>query len=179
MKQEYFSDVLLPCSDSSLRNSSEDSDLVLTNQVWLLPDGGIVQKGQAASNPSNVQLFEDGGTIMLRINKIDDINFGVYWCIQLWNKTSIRAIRHTINIDGPPLHEFYEQQKKNAIVGAIAAGVVLFVVIVTYVIWYFRCSEKVKRKRRLVKDLSKGINRYSTQIYDNVGMEMYVKKTDK
>lgn len=179
VNQEYFSDVLLPCSASTLRNSSENSDIVLTEQIWLLPDGGVIQKGHAASNPANIQLFEEDGTLMLCINKIDDINFGVYWCIQVWNNTSIRAIRHTINIDGPPLHEFYEQQKKNAIVGAIAAGVVLFVVIVTYVIWYFKCSEKVKRKRRLVEDLSKGINRYSTQIYDNVGMEVYIKKTEK
>ncbi|XP_045203900.2 uncharacterized protein LOC123556899 [Mercenaria mercenaria] len=181
ISQKYFSDVSIICNETSFQNTSErnNDDPVVMNRIWLLPNGDIIRTAPNSDSLAKVHVSQLNDTSVLHIRKIDDVDFGVYWCIQVWNDSSISVVKHTVNIDGPPMHEFYEQQKKNAIVGAISAGVVLGIILLVYIVWYFQCSEKMKRKRRLTDDLAKGINRYSTQIYDNVGMELYVKRTDK
>lgn len=190
ISQDYLTDVKIHCnntaatiSDHSETQTSLEKHLygtVVVNQLWLLPKGGIVQSSNTSDNKAR-RIFASfhNEVSVLQIKRIDDEDFGIYWCVQVWNDTTVRAIRHTLNLDGPPLDAFYEQQRHNAIVGAISGGTVLGVFIFAYIVWYFRCSEKVMRKKRLTEDLAKGVNRYSTQIYDNVGMDMYVKKSDR
>jgi hypothetical protein len=181
ISQKYFSDVSISCHESSFRNVSDNKEenKFAAKNIWLLPNGDIVRTGQHSDRQPHVYSSIINETSVLHVNRIDDIDFGVYWCVQILNDSSVVANKHTINIDGPPMHEFYEQQRRNAIVGAISAGALLGIILITYIVWHFQCSEKMRRKRRLTDDLAKGINRYSTQIYDNVGMELYVKRTDK
>lgn len=183
--QAYYSDAILVCNETPIQNRTQNSEYIdtniyktLTNQVWLLPNGNVISNTNASGREWRVQVSMQLSRSVLMIHRIDDVDFGIYWCIQVWNDSSIDATKHSLNIDGPPMHAFYDRQKNNVIVGVAAAGVVLSVIVLVYIVWYFRCSERVQRKKRLSGDLAKGVNRYSTEIYDNVGMELYIKKTN-
>lgn len=202
VKQEYFTDVTLTCvlPSSQTPNAERNVSNVGTNDVrtdstktctdgstcnhsnivhvskttWLLPNGELIFENFA--NTSKFSILKTEAMVKLKIHHIDDPDFGVYFCLFSWNDSSLTLRRFTLNIDGADMTAFYERQKRNAMVGGISGAVMLAVIVLTYAIWRVTCSERVRRRRRLTSDLAKGVDRYSTSFYDNVGFEHYAKK---
>lgn len=187
--QPYFSDIVLPCQPRSYdvhinaptsgRNTSNSSVSDVRTFVWLLPNGQTLTSKSSNNHDNRYRIRENNTTSNLTILKLEDTDYGVYSCIGIWNNFLVSVIRHSLNKDGAEMTAIREKQRKNAIVGACAAGSILLVILAAYVIWRFTCSERVRRKRRLTDDLAKGVNRFSTEFYDNVGFEQYMHKSDK
>lgn len=187
--QPYFSDVVLPCQPSSYDmhtnaptsagNTSNSTVSDVRTFVWLLPNGQTLTSESSNNHSNRYRIRENNTTSNLTILKVDDMDYGVYSCISIWSNFHVSVIRHSLNKDGAEMAAIREKQRKNAIVGACAAGSILLVILAGYVIWRFTCSERVRRKRRLTDDLAKGVNRFSTEFYDNVVFEQYMRKSNK
>ena len=182
-----LSDVFFACrpfagdiSNSSISsgNASDDSTSVIKGFTWITPSAQTITDGTAADDKNYIFTRKDSSST-LRIEKLKDSDFGDYFCVCVWSNFTVSIIRHSLIKDGASRQAFHDQHVKNILIGASCAGGLLLVILIAYVIWRCTCSERVQRRKRLTDDLARGANRFSTEIYDNVGFEHYVKKREK
>lgn len=175
--RQFFTDVTLRCSPSETTsnnktafNSSSHISTKLKNIAWITPLGQLLNNASVADK--NLAINGTENTLSLIIKRIDEVDFGTYSCVCVWSDYKVTVSRYVIR-----------RQKisytTNIIIGVIAAGVVLLLIVLSYALWRFCCSERVRRKRRLTDDLAQGADRFSTEFYDNVGFEHYSKKSER
>ncbi|XP_046553448.1 uncharacterized protein LOC124262899 [Haliotis rubra] len=161
---KYFTDVSLQC-DSLALNISDNMSKV-RNLHWILTDGVLVD---AASNnlPMNLALSPHGYT--LNITKVSDAMFGYYHCVILFNDNTVKAVRKGVNVDGADFTELHDQYRSNAIIGGIAAGIMVAIVAASCLIWHYRFKKDFNDKEDLYKpDHTNG----TVVTYDNMAVEM-------
>ncbi|WAQ95456.1 hypothetical protein MAR_028146 [Mya arenaria] len=192
LQQVYYTDATFTCTvmdprvtcnniSGSTNETAESGTCDLKNKhvvkiAWLLSNGNLMDNN--SENSTKYTLIYSDISSMLTIHFTDDPDFGVYYCLRVWNDSSLTLERNTLNIDGPDWTAFVERQYRNLITGSIAAAVMLALILVTCLVWRYTCSEHVRRKRKIVQNLAKGVDRYSTSFYDNVGSDHYVKKSE-
>ncbi|XP_071088234.1 uncharacterized protein [Haliotis cracherodii] len=160
----YFTDISLQC-DSLALNISDDMSQV-TKLYWILTDGVLVDS-TSTNLPKNVALSANSYT--LNITKISDPMFGYYHCVILFNNNTVQAIRRGVNVDGADFTELHDQYRSNAIIGGIAAGVMVAIVGVSCLVWHFRFRKDFNDREDLYKpDKINGTG----VAYDNTAVEM-------
>ena len=169
LHQEYYTEAKLGCDNADNQTSK---DLLKVNKYWLMPDGMLLSKAVTTRGKRNID-----GNFTLHISKINDGDFGLYYCITVFNDSSINIQRHGLNIDGALFDSLNHSYARRAVVGAIAAASVLVIMLLIYSLYRLRFSKKAIRRKMIVEDLHKGIDRFSTQFYDNVGFELYTKRS--
>lgn len=126
---EYFERVDLDCAKFNF-----NTDVIQSVQAWILPSGDVWKPGSALQG-SHIVIRDNG--FVLTIDRIDDDDFGVYYCIVGTGVNRTDVIKIGINVDGPYFGpSFMEEIKHNAMVGGIAGGCAL----VLLVILWFLCT---------------------------------------
>ncbi|KAL3878667.1 hypothetical protein ACJMK2_030998 [Sinanodonta woodiana] len=160
---EYYKDVTFECDDLQINVSTISPP---PKMHWILPSGKVISDD--FQNTSHIHL---GGSMNLTIQKIDDEDFGRYFCVIVFKNQTINVVSHGLNVDGPFYGDLLERYRHNAMIGGIAAAV-LFVVIAAFcVVYHFRYVVK--------KGGDKGIEEidgYNTKVYDNIALEMEITK---
>ncbi|XP_046371977.2 uncharacterized protein LOC124146007 [Haliotis rufescens] len=160
----YFADISLQC-DSLALNISDDMSQV-RKLYWILTDGVLVDS-TSTNLPKNVALSANSYT--LNITKISDPMFGYYHCVILFNNNTVQAIRRGVNVDGADFTELHDQYRSNALIGGIAAGVMVAIVGVSCLVWHFRFRKDFNDREDLYKpDKING----TSVAYDNTAVEM-------
>ena len=172
LQQEYYTEAILHCDTAGTGNTTKGDNLEVVSKYWLLPNGRLVHK---TSNLSDK--FELGANFTLSIRRIADEDFGKYFCLLVLNDSSLFINRHGLNVEGAAFDSLKESYARRAIIGTVAAAGLLLFMLVVYGIYRFQFSKKAKRRQMFAEDLSKGVNRYSTAFYDNVGFEAYTKRS--
>ena len=170
LHQEYFTDAILSCDTAE--NETNGNPLEVSNRYWLLTDGSLVNKASQLDKQYTID-----ANFTLHISRISDENFGIYYCILVLNDSSLHMHRHGLNVDGASFDSLNQSYGTRAVAGVIAAASVFVLMLGLYIIYRVCFSKKAKRKKMILEDLNKGINRFSTQFYDNVGFEVYTKRS--
>jgi len=142
LQVKYFQPAVLTC-----RFPDTDTSETGTVYFWILPSGDILkptddEEGNAST--MHVTLNEQG--VVLNIDKVDDPDFGFYFCIRSVDSYSdeVGVVKVGLNVDGPYYgDELADTLKNNVIVGAISASVAL-VVLVGIWIWCAQCLPNPK-----------------------------------
>lgn len=158
---EYYTTVSMDCDDSKYNFTSSQH---IEKRYWLLPDSSLLQSGQ---NNKHVNIDSN---FTLTINKIDDNDFGYYFCLVVRSDHSVDRIRHGLNVNGPYFGDLLEKYRKNAIIGGIAAGTLFVIVAGTCLVWHMRYQTR-ERKNKAVDELDKAIHGFDLKAYDNVGLD--------
>lgn len=164
---EYYAQVSLSC-DAEKYNITNAQDIV--KRYWLLPNGDLI-KVQTKTEHLN---FDSNFT--LTVEKIDDPDFGYYYCLMVRSDNTIGKIRHGLNVDGADFSGLLEKYRKNAIIGGIAAGTLFVIVSGFCLVWQLRYQRRDQRNKA-VDELDNAINVFDLKEYDNVGFEEA--KTDR
>ena len=172
LRQEYYTEAKLHCDTTAKQNRTDVDSPDVVNRYWLLPNGNLLHKTSALSDKVQVDV-----NFTLTVNKVSDEDFGKYFCILVLNDSSIQIHQHGLNIDGAAFDALHESYAKRAIIGIISAAAILLFILVVYAIYRVQFSKKARRRKLIADDLIKGINRYSTTFYDNVGFEAYTKRS--
>ncbi|XP_067663926.1 uncharacterized protein [Haliotis asinina] len=160
----YFVDVSLHC-DSLALNISDNMSQV-QKLYWILTDGVLVD-GTSNNLPQNLALSTNGFT--LNITKVSDSMFGYYHCVILFKDNTVKAVRKGVNVDGADFTELHDQYRSNAIIGGIAAGVMVAIVGVSCLVWHYRFKKDFNDREDLYKpDSTNG----TVVAYDNTAVEM-------
>ena len=64
----------------------------------------------------------------INVTRADEDRFGYYTCVIIHNDHRVTVFRWGLNVDGADFSELEDHYKHSAVIGAIAAGVVLAVV---------------------------------------------------
>jgi len=153
LKVPYFSTVSMLCDDASLSlvNSSDVQSL-----SWIFPDGTTVHDTDSVmTDRISFTPPTQGASISMRtmsaynltIVDISDMDFGYYTCVIVYTANSNRkrpvsAVRFGLNTDGADFSRLIEEYEENAIVGGIAAGVMLLLVGGGCLLWNFRFANR-------------------------------------
>lgn len=171
IKVEYFKPATLPCDDIRY-NISTSTNSTIKKKYWILPTGKrIDQNSEAPVLLGQIEQWKISASpnFTITLNKVDDIDFGYYYCIVVYDNYSILAIQQGLNIDGADFSSLIEQYKHNAMIGGIAAAVLFGTIAGLCIVWNFRFS---KKKGASSKDTSE-VNGYGAQSYhDNQAAEM-------
>lgn len=177
IKVEYFKPATLSCDDIQY-NITTTSDPEIMKKYWILPTGKrIDQSSEAPVLLGQIKQWEisPDPIFNITINKVDDVDFGYYYCIIVYTNHSILAIQQGLNIDGADFSSLIEQYKYNAMVGGIAAAVLFASIAGLCIVYNFRYS---KKKGASAKDTSE-VNGYGAQSYhDNQAAEMEEIRTE-
>ena len=169
LHQEYFTEARLRCDTTG--NETFGNSLEV-NKYWLLPDGTFINQETKHRNKLKIDT-----NFTLYISKISDEDFGLYYCISVLNDSGLYIQRHGLNIDGANFDTLNQSYARRAVTGVIAAVGILVFMLGVFLIYHLRFSKKAKRKKMILDDLNKGIDRFNTQFYDNVGFEAYSKRS--
>ena len=172
LHQEYYTVAKLHCETTGKENGTTKDNPDVVNRYWLLPNGNLVHQTSDIS-----EKFKLDANFTLTVNKIADEDFGKYFCLLVLNDSSVLIHRHGLNVDGAAFDTLHESYAKRAVIGTVAAAALVLSMLVVYVIYKIQFSKKAKRRKMIAEDLSKGVNRYSTAFYDNVGFEAYTKRS--
>ncbi|KAL4230066.1 hypothetical protein ACF0H5_010451 [Mactra antiquata] len=155
----YYKPVTLSCDIDQYNITDVPS---IDTRYWLIPNGELISEQSHTDNLHFNQNFS------LSINKIDDEDFGYYYCILVRSDKTVDTIRHAVNVNGADFGNLLEKYRKNAITGGIAAGVLFVIVTGFCFVWRLRYQRKDQRNRA-VNELDKAIDGYDLKAYDNVG----------
>lgn len=154
-KIEYFESVQLDCAKFNTEGT------IQSVQAWILPSGEV-RETQNPVNDKHIYLTDNG--FSLRIDRLDDPDFGIYYCIVYKGVNSTGVIKIGINVDGPYYNPaFLHDLTDGAKVGGIAAGCALVVLIF---LWIF--CKYLSRKRERFMDHKR---RENVQLHDIVEAE--------
>lgn len=124
---EYFERVDLNCAKFSSKK-----DVIQNVQAWILPSGEVWRHGD--NMPGRHIVIRDNGFI-LTIDRLDDGDFGIYYCIVNAGPNTTNVIRIGVNVDGPYFGPtFMEEVKHDAMVGGIAAGCTVVLLIIVWLV---------------------------------------------
>ena len=168
---EYYTEVILDCDETEYNFTQSNP----ASKYWLLPDGNLTKE----TNPSNknVLIGTDMSNLTLTIKRLDDSDFGWYYCIIVWNDHTLDKIRHGVNVDGAYFGDLLEKYRHNAMIGGIAAAILFAILAGSCIIWHCRYRRNDARNQA-VDDLDKAIEGFDTKVYDNMGAEMDGIKTN-
>ena len=129
---KYFEKASLNCSE----NDQTQSNHV---QFWILPSGEMIKPGSDKIQP-NIHLKDNG--FVLEIDKVDDADFGLYFCIIGTGVNGTGLVKKGVNVDGPYYgEEYYDSIRRSATIGGIAGGCTLVLLIALWVMCA-RCKRK-------------------------------------
>ncbi|KAH3891011.1 uncharacterized protein LOC127853723 [Dreissena polymorpha] len=123
-KVEYFEKAELRCHGSDVGSTAV--------RLWILPSGEIIYAtpGMTWSN-GHISVKDDGFT--LEIMRVDDEDFGLYFCI-LATGTNSSVVKKGLNIDGPYYGEdHWDAIKHSAIIGGASAAAALLILIFIWI----------------------------------------------
>lgn len=119
---KYFEKVDLNCSEFSRIG------VIHSVQAWILPSGEIWQHD---TNHAGKHMEIKNNGLILSIDRLDDADFGVYYCIADTGDKGMHVVKIKVNMDGP----FYQKEiKHNLMVGGIGAGSTLVIFIIIWLL---------------------------------------------
>lgn len=161
IKVRYYGTAILRC---------HENETVIPNArvFWITPDASIIEQNTTDSQlPTNV--IKVNGTVisMLNVTKVDDDQFGYYTCVMVSNNPvdSVTLVRWGLNVDGADFSDLEKQYRDNAIVGAIAAAIMLVLLGGGCFIWHFRYSRR-ERDRNGRSSIEDDPKKTSVQLYN-------------
>lgn len=139
---EYFTNVSLPCN-FVLHNLTYPGLLVPFKKYWILPNTTVLADNYIGNERFHIDA-PNPYTFNLLITSIDDIDFGVYHCMMLWENVFYTAsfIRVALNEDGPYYKKQLEQFQRNVLIGCICAGAAVLIIVIVYLV--YRCRKMQK-----------------------------------
>ncbi|XP_045206674.2 uncharacterized protein LOC123558897 [Mercenaria mercenaria] len=145
---EYYTNVSLPCN-FTLHNLTYPGINVPFKKYWILPNTTVLADNFAGSDRYHIEAT-DPYTFSLRIDSIDDPDFGVYHCVMIWENIYYTAsvIRVALNEDGPLYKRQLETFQRNLLIGCVSAGAAVVIVIIICVVCRYR-KKKSKREDAL------------------------------
>lgn len=161
LKQEYFTDAVFTCNHT-LHNFT--SDFSINKTYWIIPNGTVISQ---AYSGSHVEVDSD---FTITIHRIDDDDFGNYYCLLVRSDYSVDRIKHGLNVDGPYFGDLVAIYSRRAMIGGIAGGSLFLVLMGCCLVWHFRYQQREDRNKA-VDDLDRAIDGYDLKAYHNVGME--------
>ncbi|XP_053399185.1 uncharacterized protein LOC123558896 [Mercenaria mercenaria] len=124
---EYFEKVDLDCA-----KFNQNSAVIHSVKAWILPSGEIWKQG-TDFNSGHIVIRNDG--FVLSIDRLDDDDFGVYYCIVDTGPNGTHIVKIGVNVDGPYFGpELMEEVRHDAMVGGIAAGCALVLFIILWLV---------------------------------------------
>lgn len=155
---EYYTNVSLPCN-FTFHNLTYPGIPFPFQRYWVLPNASVLAEGYTGSERYHIEA-PDRYTFNLRIDSIDDQDFGAYHCVMLWENIYYTAsvIRVALNEDGPLYKKQLETFQRNLLIGCISAGALVILIIILCVVC--RCRKK-KSKR---EDTLSNIDYYSQSL---------------
>lgn len=166
IKEPYFKQVTLECTMNQTYPS-----LGIPKRYWIFPNGKTYENDSNAPMCRKQKCWTmDSSGFNVTIKRINDEDFGVYYCVNVFDRKSILVERRGLNVDGPYFGDLLQQYKKNAMVGGIAAAVLFVVLACSCFLWNCRYN-----KRKNIKGDSRNgeltdINMVHSQ-YDNKAMD--------
>jgi len=160
---KYYTDATMEC-DEIAHNISTSSPIV--RKYWLFPKGQLYE---STANSTRHLVF-DGANGTLTVKRIDDDDFGKYYCIIVHGDNSLSRISHGLNLNGAYFGNLLELYKQKAMVGGIAAGI-LFAIISSFCICYQLRYRRRSQRNNAVDELDKAIDGYDLKAYDNVAVD--------
>ncbi|XP_076468235.1 uncharacterized protein LOC143299035 [Babylonia areolata] len=154
IKVRYYSSVTLTCLPPNT-NTTTFPDPSTTQVFWMTPDATVLTESTPVEQfPRNVRLVNDSVIGMLRVSQVDDGTFGYYTCVMVKVKADdsnntdnnkVWLVRWGLNVNGADFSQLEAQYRKNAVVGAIAAGVMIVLLGGACLLWHFRYSKRAAR----------------------------------
>ncbi|KAK7089678.1 uncharacterized protein [Littorina saxatilis] len=132
----YYGDAILSCFENATDMPGPGG-----RWFWITP-GATVIDGPGSEFPKNVELVNKTEIHMLNVTKVDDDQFGYYTCVIINSMGNVTLMRWGVNVNGADFSALEEQYRESAIIGAIAAGVMLVVVGGACIIWNYRYSKR-------------------------------------
>ncbi|KAL4230065.1 hypothetical protein ACF0H5_010450 [Mactra antiquata] len=131
---EYFEQVHLECAKFN------EGGTILSVQAWILPNGDVRHPWQPVED-KHVYITDNG--FSLKIDRLDDADFGIYYCVVDKGINNTDVIKIGINVDGPYFGpEMKEELIHDAKIGGIAAGCAVVLLVILWV----ACGQ-ISRKR--------------------------------
>ena len=162
---EYYTTLVLTCDETEYNFTKTSPE----SKYWLFPDGNL-QKETKPENKTHV-IGTDMSNFTLTIKRLDDPDFGWYYCIIVWTDHSLNRIRHGVNVHGAYYGDLLARYRHNAMIGGIAAAVLFVILAGTCVVWHCRHKNRDARSK-VVDDLDKAIGVFDTNAYDNMAAEV-------
>lgn len=172
LQQDYYTEAKFYCDTTGTGNKTLRNNLEVSRRYWLLADGSLINRNSKLKNRLKLDT-----NFTLSISRITDEDFGLYYCIFVFNDSSLLVQRHELNVDGATFNSLKESYGKRAIFGSIAAVSLLGFMLGAYIIYRLQFSKKARRRKMIAEDLKKGMNRFSTAFYDNIAFEAYTKRS--
>lgn len=102
--------------------------------LWILPSGELLRIPFQNQDAKDHIVVKDEGLVLV-IDRIDDNDFGFYYCVANFGGNETDVVKFGVNINGPYYGQKYaDDLKNNAIMGGIAAGASLAVMIIIWVL---------------------------------------------
>ena len=159
---EYYAELTISCDETEYNFTHTNP----ANKYWLLPDGNLIHE----TDDKRMAVGKDMTNFTLTLKRLDDHDFGWYYCIIVWNDHSVSQIRHGVNIDGPYYGDLLERYRHNAMIGGIAAAILFAILAGSCIIWHCR-YQKHDDGNQAVEDLDKAIDGFDTKAYDNMALD--------
>ncbi|XP_060605510.1 uncharacterized protein LOC132758010 [Ruditapes philippinarum] len=148
---EYFTNASLPCN-FTLHNLTYPGITIPFKKYWILPNTSVLADNFPGSERYHIEA-PDPYIFNLRIDSIDDPDFGVYHCVLLWENIfyTTSVIRVALNEDGPLYKRQLETFQRNLLIGCISAGAAVIIVIIVCVAC--RCRKKKSKNEDTLSNL--------------------------
>ena len=159
---KYYAELTISCDETEYNFTHTNP----ANKYWLLPDGNLIHE----TDDKTMAVGKDMTNFTLTLKRLDDPDFGWYYCIIVWNDHSVSQIRHGVNIDGPYYGDLLERYRHNAMIGGIAAAILFAILAGSCIIWHCR-YQKHDDGNQAVEDLDKAIDGFDTKAYDNMALD--------
>ena len=169
---EYYTDLTLNCGETEYNFTNTNP----ATKYWLLPNGDFMT--ETVPENKRIAIGADMSNFTLTITKLDDPDFGWYYCIIVWTDHSIDRIRHGVNVDGPFYGDLLDKYRHNAMIGGIAAGSLFVLLAGSCIIWHCRYRGRDDRSK-VVDDLDKAIEGFDVNAYDNMAADVDGTKSEK
>ena len=161
---EYYTELTLSC-DVTEYNFTHSNP---ASKYWLLPDGNLTR--ETDDNNKRMVVGKDMTNFTLTLKRLDDPDFGWYYCIIVWNDNSVSHIRHGVNIDGAFYGDLLDRYRHNAMIGGIAAAILFVILAGSCIVWHCRYHKRDDGNQAM-EDLDKAIDGFDTRAFDNMALE--------
>lgn len=169
IKEPYFKKVTLECKDSDVNATKIDLSNIHTRQ-WIFPSGKTYVDDNTAPICRREKCWEmDSSGFNVTIKRINDEDFGVYYCVIVMKNNSIYIIRKGLNVDGPYYGDLLAKYTENAKIGGIAAAVLFVLLGGSCFLWTCRYNKRKNIKSERNGDLT---DISMVHAYDNKATEM-------
>ena len=161
---EYYTELTLSCDETEYNFTQTNP----ASKYWLLPDGNLTR--ETGEDNKRMAVGKDMTNFTLTLKRLNDPDFGWYYCLIVWGDHSVSHIRHGVNIDGAFFGDLLDRYRHNAMIGGIAAGILFAILAGTCIVWHCR-YQKHDDGNQAVEDLGKAIDGYDTKAFDNIALE--------